>query len=298
MSAKSRRRFISRPCRSSECVRTLDVYVGNDTDADGYGLKIENYVLYDGEVTGAPKAGEPGEVDALDSDKNITAADANDGVEGSEKSEGYINSYDTSNISFGKRVEGNQGSKDKYFKFTVKITKAIAGTVYDVDLSNASVTVADTDATDDTYVGQTNTDKITVPDGATEVSVDFYLQHGQSITIKGLAKDTKYTVTEVNEDYAAQYSSDFASDETATGLENLKTYLINGTNAQTLTAGSAIPEQTIESTDLENAFLNTRKGILPTGIIMSVAPVVVVGIGVLAAIVALFISSKRRELEE
>ncbi len=39
----------------------------------------------------------------------------------SDKSAGYVNEISTYNLEFGKEVTGNQGSKDKYFKFTVKV---------------------------------------------------------------------------------------------------------------------------------------------------------------------------------
>ena len=40
----------------------------------------------------------------------------------SDKSDSYVNSISTYDLQFGKEVEGNQGSKDKYFKYTVTIT--------------------------------------------------------------------------------------------------------------------------------------------------------------------------------
>lgn len=261
--------------------RTIDVYVVNSSDADAspYGLKVQGYVLYEDDITTAP-----------DKDNDAGAG---------TKSTGYINSYDTSDISFGKRVEGNQGSKDKFFKFTVEISEAVPGTVYNVDISNAVQTVPSTGlnaATDSSYAGQSNQTSITIGEDGTKTT-DFYLQHGQSITIKGLSKDTKYTITETKEDYNTKYSDDF-DDVDTTGLEKLTNYLTNGSPVPTLNDGYELTDKIVVSEDIETAFVNTRDGILPTGIIMSVAPTAAAGIIVIAIIAALLFSARRRRLEE
>lgn len=126
--------------------RTLDVYVedyagylaakeaataGSTTGytaVNGKELLITGYVLYDGKHDAAP-AETGGNVD---------------------KSTSYTNAYATYDLTFSKTVTGNQGSKDKYFAFTVKIENAVAGTVYDVsyaDDSNANTTDGDADVT-------------------------------------------------------------------------------------------------------------------------------------------------------
>lgn len=44
----------------------------------------------------------------------------------SDKSDHYTNELSTYNIEFNKEVEGNQGSKDKYFEFTLKLSGLVA----------------------------------------------------------------------------------------------------------------------------------------------------------------------------
>ena len=166
--------------------RTLDVYV---TDNDG-ALEVSSYVLHTG--TDAPAAG---------TDKG-SADVSNTGDKLGDKSAGYTNTYDTSNLTFSKTVSGNQASRDKYFAFTVTIRGAVAGTVYDVDLTKADVNISANPNDATTCIGNavTQPQRLTVPADGTVTQV-FYLQHGQEITIKGIAKDSTYTVTENAEDY-------------------------------------------------------------------------------------------------
>lgn len=56
-------------------------------------------------------------------------------------------------------------------------------------------------------------DQLVVPDGASSVEQTFYLHHGQKITVRGLAKGFKYTVTEAPEDYAVTASAADGADK-------------------------------------------------------------------------------------
>lgn len=183
--------------------RIVDVYVNNNSDG---GVEIVGYVLH---------------ADANSMDEN--------------KSQGFTNDYDTSNVTVRNEVTGNQSSHDKYFEFTVNITDAVAGTVYDVDLSNADVSSD----------SNTNPSQLTVGSDGT-VTQTFYLKHGQEITINGIAKSSKYSVTENADDY----------DATAAGVSGYVD-AVSGT---------------IESTDIKTSYLNEKSGTIPTGVIMNVAP--------------------------
>ena len=79
-----------------------------------------------------------------------------------------------------------------------------------------------------------------------KVTQKFYLQHGQYITIQGIAKDSTYTVTENKEDYKSEAAVVEGYKDPTTG--------------------------TVVSTDLNTSYLNTREGTIPTGVIMTVAP--------------------------
>lgn len=237
-----------------DATRVVDVYVNDDSSADGKKLTIAGYVLHSNESD--IKAGD-----------DLGSTNANpDG-----KSQGFTNEYDTSDLTFKKEVSGNQASHDKYFKFTVMIKDAVPGTVYNVNRLNADKTSKSNAATITENAGKTNPDKFTVGTDGT-VTQEFYLQHGQEITIQGIAKDSKYSVTENKEDYKS--TAAVVADYTAPA---------NGT---------------IESADLKTSYLNTRAGVIPTGVIMTVAPFAAVTLLGAAGMVKIRMSKKREEDEE
>lgn len=220
----------------ADTTRVVDVYVNDASTTDNDGnltkkLTIAGYVLHSNEDD-APDvaAGED-----MGSTGNYVAT----------KSQGFTNEYDTSDLTFRKEVKGNQASHDKYFEFTVKITGAVKGTVYNVDITNADATSGNNAATITANTGKENVTSLTVGADGT-VTQKFYLQHGQEVKIQGIAKDTKYDVTENTEDYKP----------TPAGITNY-TDAVNGT---------------VASTDLKTSYLNTRDGVIPTGVIMTVAP--------------------------
>lgn len=230
----------------ADTTRIVDVYVNDASDDTTKKLTIAGYVLHSNE-----------------NDSPDVPMGENNGSEGSYnpatvKSQGFSNVYDTSDLTFKKEVAGNQASHDKYFKFTVAIRDAVAGTQYNVDLSDADATVPATN--NDTlaaYQGKVNPATLTVGADGT-VTADFYLQTGQTIKIQGIAKDSTYDVKETPEDYKSEAAAvtDFTDD-------------VNGT---------------VASTDLKTSYKNTRNGSIPTGVIMTVAPFAVVtllgGVGV------------------
>lgn len=214
--------------------RVLDVYV-NDATADGtLGLTVAGYVLHSN----------------TDDAPDVAMGDdfGSGGSYGDMKSQGFTNVYDTSDLSFKKEVAGNQASRDKYFEFTLKITDAVPGTKYAVDLANAEAVSGSNAATIEANAGQTNPAELTVGTDGT-VTQKFYLQHTDYITVQGLALGTKYEVTENAEDYkSGALTGEFGG----------------------ATAG------TIASDDVSTGYLNTRNGVIPTGVVMTVLPFAVV----------------------
>ena len=228
----------------ADLTRVLDVYV-NDASANVDGaftkkLTIAGYVLHSNEN------------DAPD----VAAGDefGSTGAYVATKSQGFTNSYDTSDLTLRKQVTGNQASRDKYFEFTLNIAAAQPNTKYDVVIDDADATSKANAATIDANAGQTNVTSITT-DGAGKATQKFYLQHDQQVTVQGLAKDTTYAVTENTEDYKSTANTAAAKVvEIKAGTESAP---VNGT---------------IASKDLTTGYLNTRDGVIPTGIVMAVAP--------------------------
>lgn len=240
-----------------DATRVVDVYVNDASDTDGKKLIIAGYVLHSNE-----------------NDEPDVAAGENAGSTGAyveTKSQGFTNEYDTSDLTFKKEVFGNQASHDKYFEFTVKITDAVPGTVYNVDLLNADTRSQSNAATITENAGQTNPNKLTVGTDGT-VTQKFYLAHGQEIKIQGIAKGSAYTVTENAEDYKS----------TVAGVDGYK----DATNG------------TVASTDLKTSYLNTRDGVIPTGVIMAVAPFAAVTLLGGAGVVTMVMKKKKSSEEE
>ena len=288
------------PASGQNTYRTLDVYVEDYADyyaklADNSGytatngkqLFIAGYVLYEGKHSDAPSA---------------TAAST------TNKSSSYTNAYTSYDLTFSKTVTGNQGSKDKYFAFTVEISGAVEGTVYDVsyaDDNNANTTDGNADATisaDPNSATTCITSNVTQPAALTvgadgTVTQVFYLQHGQSIAIRGLAEGTSYTITEAPEDY-----SDSA---TVTGDTKTQDKTNTGTEEEPV-MGSDISysnhqiADTYISGDTVAAFTNDRSGTIPTGILTTVAGslgIVALGIaGVTGGMI--YMKKKKSEDEE
>lgn len=240
----------------ADLTRVLDVYVNDATGEDGIKkLTIAGYVLHSNE-----------------NDEPDVAAGENAGSTGAyvaTKSQGFTNEYDTSDLTFKKEVAGNQASHDKYFKFTVKITNAVKDTVYTVDVDKADATSKTNAATITDNAGKNNVTSMTVGTDGT-ISQDFYLQHGQEIKIQGIAKDTKYEVTENEEDYKSEVAVVAGYTDAAKG--------------------------TIASADLKTSYKNTRDGVIPTGVIMAVAPFAAVTL--LGAVGMVTIKMRKKEDDE
>lgn len=224
----------------ADATRVMDVYVVDDKDNAGT-LKVEGYVLQNAEPNGAVKR---------------------DGTGAVEKSKGYTNDYTTHDLEISKTVAGNQASRDEYFKMTVKISKAVAGTVYDVDLSKADATTKTGGVNTEAH---TNPTKLTVGDDGT-VAQDFWLQNGQSIKIQGLADKTAYSI---NEDASLMDKEGY--DPTAAVTGDTKTGDGEANDIAMDASTYTVADDAITA-DAKVAFTNTKNGTIPTGIIMSVAP--------------------------
>lgn len=216
--------------------RTLDVHVayaaGSETE-----LKVTSYALY------------------------LTAPATVEDFANTGKVNGFTNTYTTHNLTLKKQVEGNQGDRNKYFKFTVSITNAVKGTKYDVACPSA-----DNDSR--------NEDKLTVGDDGT-VTATYYLKDDQSITIKGLTGGTHYAITEES------YSSDgYTTANTVDGTASLQ--------------GDTTGEKTMDDSSHEVVFTNHKEGIVPTGILIETGPYILMGAVVIIGLVALLATSRRR----
>ena len=233
--------------------RVLDVYVIDD---DGT-LKVDSYALH--ELENEVPAGSEGGSSSVSAEHEKLA----------DKSEGFVNIYATQDLGFGKEVTGNQGSKDKYFTFTLKITNAAPNTTYFADLSLAEGEsgggIAFRGSRGAGDPGEFATD------GNGTATVNYHLCDGQYVLVKGLPRGCSYVLTEDKEDYVS-----------AEGISADLSW--NGDPFTDPVSG------TIASSDIMTGFTNTRNGIVPTGVMMAAAPaagVFVLGGAGFAAVLAL-----------
>ena len=231
--------------------RYLDVYVADDDETTADDLVVSSYVMH--ETTDV----------VVNTDPDNKADD---------KSSSYVNEISTKDLEFGKEVTGNQGSKDKYFLFTLNITNAQAKTTYSVDLTSAEASPAKTDATK--YTTMTNPSSFTT-DGDGKATVTFYLKDGQYIKIPGLPDGYGYALTEDAEDYASSAT-------------------ISETNGKSRVAYSNPATGSSVAADIKTGYTNDRTGIIPTGVLLTIAPFAV-GILLFGTLIIFFIAKRRRE---
>ena len=169
------------------------------------------------------------------------------------KSSGYTNRLTQYDFEFSKTISGNQADKNKRFNFTLTITGANPGT-YPIIAHDV----------------EGNPTSITVGANGTATG-EYSLTDGSTVKIIGLNAGAVCTVSENAEDYTATHSLD------------------NGTAVSGNSSGAV----TLTDSDHSVAFTNTRNGIIPTGIIMTIAPFAI-GICVFGAIIIFIISRRKR----
>ena len=229
--------------------RTLDVYIQDNKGK----LQVQGYVMYKDSV----------------------------------KSDGFINSYMTYELTAGKQVTGNQGSKDKYFKYTITLTGndieedrfyTVLGEGYDAEPEKTGSTTytnmeqpADADGIDG--------NGIQVKGSTLKSGLVVYLKHGQYIKIAGIPSGTEYEVAEDKENYTS----------TASSADNTVTF--SSIEAKDSVKG-------ILDSDKVVGFKNKKESVIPTGIILSVAPWIILGVVVVAGIIFFAVRSRKKYDEE
>ncbi|MBQ5331112.1 MAG: hypothetical protein J6F31_07670 [Oscillospiraceae bacterium] len=254
-----------------------DVYVTDDTeDATGDPkLKIANI---EGKSPIVFFTTTDGTAPVINAGANLGSDTYPSGV---TKTDCFVNRYTTHDLYFAKKVSGNQASRDKFFEFTVNISGLSNGAKLGVDIANAVAKVDQTKspATKSEYNDKNNPTEIEDVDSDGVIEEKFYLQHDQYIIIKGIPEGATYNVTEDEEDYKS----------TAAATTNVVKTIGEGTdtiNFDDATGGDVVTE------NIYTGFKNEKQGIVPTGIVLSIVPVLLIGVAVTAGIILLLV---RRE---
>ena len=291
--------------------RFVDVYVDQKTfnEATGTGtLEIKGYVFHsDGTFRAA-------------ADDDHKPAETSDYVK--SKAKGFTNTYETKTVTVKSTASGNQADHTKYFEYEITVedagdetTLVIGGDKYD-------------EGTLDT--GEENPVSVTTnPDGTKTFKV--YLQPGQEAEIKGLPRTSKITISENPEEYDEDIvdedgNSVITRDENGnpTGVTSpadkyieLVNKLDDEGNPILDDQGQPIkkPVKVIDLTktnpdspdydpdyDIDKAndytFKLSKEGTLPTGVLMSVLPGVIVAVAAVGLGVFIWKKKKNEEDEE
>lgn len=205
-------------------------------------------------------------------------------VDESVKSDGFINTYDSNDLTITKSVAGSQGNKNEYFKFSFAINKELLQKGFTISYSGLDNEI--------TYEGNTvtNPTKISIKDGEIgndTKSIIFYLKHGSTMTIKGISWHAGYSLKEYETKKGYTVTSNIVGDTLSEGRE---LSLIHETTDKVYSLTDAT-----FADDTKVTYINTLNGAIPTGVIMSVLPgLAVVAVGAIGIIY--FARKKKRHI--
>ena len=202
----------------------------------------------------------------------VADAPAEGAAAAADKSAGFVNEYDTKTVTLESRTAGNQSSIDKYFAYTITIQNP----------NNSAFTVsADwthaADALNPTATPATKYDTATITAANTaewtsnadgSLSKTIYLRNGQKVELDGIPTGATYSVTVADEDYSPSWTAGDGSGST------------NTTDNRVLNAMEDV------------VFTLTRDGVVPTGVMLSAVPGLII---MAAALIAIVVTRKRKE---
>ena len=264
----------------TDTTRILDVYVVDDNGE----LVIEGYVLHNTEESAGVL-------------ENGTSQQPT-------KATGFQNTYVTEDLTIAKEISGNQASRDEYFEFTVEISNAVPGTVYDVVDTDADPNVQTFDR--QTKVNAINADQyrnataLTVGEDGT-VRATYWLQGGQSLKICGLAKGTAYSVNEnktTMDNEAYEVTATISGDTKYNDSGNAAGTNITLDDASVQGEAAYRMDDNYIKADTTVTFTNRKVGVIPTGVVLSVLPGAAVTLAGAAGLAVLFAKKRKKEEED
>ena len=172
------------------------------------------------------------------------------------------NTYSAGTLNITKEVKGTMGDKSKNFKFTLKL-EATDNKSYPETYEMAVTSTGDAELSNPTTIklGEATT---------------VYLHDGSQLNIANLPYGVKYTITE--DDYRGE------------GDDNGYTTKVNGTEGLTKT-------DTVDASAENVEFVNSKGGVVDTGVILDNAPYIALMMVVVAG-AAVMIIKKRRHFED
>ncbi len=197
------------------------------------------------------------------------------------KTDRFTNSYTANTLTVAMQVDGNQSSQNKFFKFTVKLTKKTGDDPSAItDVTPIKVSGPESGLSSVSSATSYDVEEINAANSITSITCEdlakghvFYLRDGQSLVLADIPAGYGYTVTEVREDYqpAVAVSGDTVYDK-KTGVH---------VNDGVLTAYTTV------------TFTSKRQADISTGVMVAVAvPALLLLTGVVGA--GVILSHKRK----
>jgi len=230
-----------------------------------------------------------------DTDSVAAPSSQNDLTSGKSEST-FVNTYPTNTLTIKKTVDGNQGSKDEYFKFNIKLEgdDTVNPAVIIEDSRKFAITGLDTG--DDISANNATSYPVATMRGANGVTeltgdqlktgYDVYLQHGDTVTLSGLVPGCKFTITETNNEY---------------NVATVVKQVVSGTETTVADADNVDDNATVQGTISNNttvSYTNTKTGLIPTGVVLSVVPWVIAGVVIIGGVVFFAVRSKKKYDEQ
>ena len=196
------------------------------------------------------------------------------------KTKGYVNTYKTRDLTVKKTISGNQARADVAFEFTIQINNLPGNYKMNIATTSSAGEMANTLNKGGTVVTAL-TDARNYGSGQTTFKV--WLKAGETVTIDGLPNGSEYYVVE-NADQLKQtgYTS-------SVGTAFINKYSLSSNNANWLFYGFANYDDMLIEVN------NDKAGVIPTGVIIAVAPYATVS---LLGFAGLLIFAKRKKSKE
>ena len=238
-----------------DSVKALDLYVVRDNN-NGY--HIQNYVMHNDENSTY--------------DSNYVSSDNNNpnGELTKGKSDGFVNTLISYNLAFEKSIAGNQADPNDKFKFTLNV-KTLPNTSFKINKDQISNGINEqlTGINEVTNSDNSKTYVVTTDDKGEATVSNIIMKAGDRFAVYGLAKNASYSVKEEANTLGYSLNSITHAGADKSGTLNEATSTVTD-------------DKLVDNADF--AFVNTKTGGVPTGIIFAVAPFAV-GAVVLAAFI-------------
>ena len=259
----------------------IDVYVVDNQGEDDPELQIGNFIVdstaaYTITVTDTDQDGK-GDKATVEGKTNATPGD----IPTTGNNANFANSITSPDLKVEKSVTGNQGDRNKEFKFTIVLDGLVSGGTYTVTGSFTPATNSGLTKSDSLY-------KFT-PSG-TSHTITVTMSNGKSINFLDLPYGATYTITEDSTSAAG-----YITTASVSGDINITSNSTVNRQTEDNTAGGTVTDDKTGDTNggsltanAEVTFTNNKDGLIPTGVLLTVAPfAALMVVGLLGAVIIL-----------